>query len=144
MIPCAWFSGEDGDYRPPGDEDCPSESGGSSDSDFSVSSPLHKKTKAVVAKPRHQKTATEAKRQRSGQEMKKTASKRAVKAKLSPDTVTHTAKPHTKRVTAVDTLPTPSPKSTTLKAATPGLGMRRMPHWTPPGEKSSGIAGHGQ
>ena len=142
------FAGEDTEYQPLREEESSSESGGASDSDFSVSSPPQKKTKAA-AKPKHQKTATATKRPTGGGERKKRT--REVGAdinkdntKPSPTTGVHATKPHVKRVTA--TVASRSPMNTTAVESrsssqpaagcngTPGLGMRRMPHWTPPGE----------
>ena len=140
------FAGEDTEYQPLREEESSSGSGGASDSDFSVSSPPQK-TKAA-AKPKHQRTATAIKRPTGEGERKKRT--REVGADINKDstksssmTVVRTTKPHVKRVTAVATQ---SPKNTTAVESrsssqpaagcngTPGLGMRRMPHWTPPGE----------
>ena len=139
------FAGEDNEYHPlREEEDSSSGSGGASDSDSSVSSPPQRKRKAAAAKPKHQKTVTATKRQTGGGGRKRTSEVGASRdrTKPSPATVVCTIKPHAKGVTTVASQS--SPKNTTAveprnssqpAAGTPGLGMRRMPHWTPPGER---------
>ena len=137
-------AGKDGDYEPEDGEEREEEEefvsgpGESSDNDFSVSSPPRKKTKPAARQTAKTKRSSTTALKTEVTQRGRGRGEREKTVNCKPATLAcRTKQGSVSKPTSQPSHTLPSTNNTcTVKSplpGTPGLGMRRMPRWTPPG-----------